>query len=74
MIGIVPISNMQDEISIWSGIRKRDDYSVINLDAAIATCSLQKPCGREIEVAPYLIFHLKEIREVLSRKNRTVRT
>ena len=74
MIGIVPISNLQEEITIWGRIRKRDDYSVIHLDAAIAACSLQKPCGREVEVAPYLIFHLKEIREVLPGKNRTVRT
>lgn len=73
VIGIVPVADEDEELAIRAGIWQRDDDAVVDLDAAIATCSLEEASAREVEVGADLVLHLEEVCEVLARKDGAVR-
>lgn len=55
----VPVADKESNISIWWGKRYRDNFSVVDDDSAISTCSSLETKGREVKETAYLVFDLK---------------
>lgn len=71
MIGFIPISDEDSEISGRFGKGHRNQRPTVNSDSAVSTGCLMEVRGRKVEVASDLILHLQGIGVVLTRWDRT---
>lgn len=70
----IPVTNKKGNISIWCPKRYSNNFSVVNNDSTISTCSFLQAKGREVKETAYLVFDLELICPVPTSRNGTVCT
>lgn len=68
----IPVTNKDCNIFIWQQKRYCNNFSVVNGDSTVSSCSSLEVLGREVKETPNLILYLKFICPVPTSRNRTI--